>query len=142
MQYVCDGPSNKTWFRIETEAEAVLEARAMNHAVDKHFKMSYEQAAKSYVPPKTAAAFERSIGLKDHIKRVMPIFLTLRDREGKAHVTAMLPPGGRDDRNFRPIIVGPGNSDPYPQNVDDIRKLGQHYGLALDPARCFPYKRG
>ena len=46
----------------------------------------------------------------------MPIFLTLRDGEGTALVTAMLPPAGKDERAFRPIIVGASNSDPYPQH--------------------------
>jgi hypothetical protein len=34
MQFVCDAPP-KTWFRIETEGEAALESRAMDHAVEK-----------------------------------------------------------------------------------------------------------
>src|SRR5579859_6668311 len=33
MQYVCDAPDGKTWFRIETESEAQGESDAMNHAV-------------------------------------------------------------------------------------------------------------
>ena len=36
MQFVCDGP-NGTWFRIETEGEAIKESQLMNHAVEKHF---------------------------------------------------------------------------------------------------------
>jgi hypothetical protein len=71
----------------------------------------------------------------------MPLFLTLRDPEGKGLVTAMLPPKGQSDRAFRPIIVGFGNSDPYPEHGDAIRKLGEHLGLTLDPARCYPYRR-
>jgi hypothetical protein len=31
MQYVCDAPKGKTWFRIETEGEAVHESRLMGH---------------------------------------------------------------------------------------------------------------
>ena len=38
MQFVCDAPP-KTWFRIETEGEAALESRAMDHAVEKDFQM-------------------------------------------------------------------------------------------------------
>ena len=53
----------------------------------------------------------------------------------------MLPPSGRDDRSFRPIIVGPGNADPYPEQGDAIRALGQHYGITLERARCYPYRR-
>jgi hypothetical protein len=140
MQFVCDAPP-KTWFRIETEAEAALESRAMDHAVEKYFRQAYEQAAKTYVPPASSAFFERSIGLKEHVHRVMPVFLTLRDGEGKALVTAMLPPAGHDDRAFRPIIVGIANGDPFPEHGEAIRKLGQHVGLTLDPARCYPYRR-
>ena len=29
MRYVCDAPSGKTWFQIETEAEAALESALM-----------------------------------------------------------------------------------------------------------------
>jgi hypothetical protein len=141
MQFVCDAPPN-TWFRIETEAEAAFESRAMDHAVEKYFGQAYEQAAQTFVPPASAAFFERSIGLKEHIQRVMPVFLTLRDAEGKALVTAMLPPAGHDDRAFRPIIVGIANADPFLEYGGAIRKLGQHYGLTLDPARCYPYRRG
>ena len=72
----------------------------------------------------------------------MPIFLTLRDGEGKALATAMLPPVGQDAQSFRPIIVGHANSDPYPEHGEAIAKLAQHYSLTLDPARCFPYRRG
>lgn len=141
MQYICDAPAG-TWFRVETEGEATLESQAMNHAVEKHFQQCHERASKSYVPPASSRGFEQKIGLKDHIQRVMPLFLTLRDGEGKALVTAMLPPNGRDDKTFRPIIVGPGNADPYVEHNESIRKLGKHYGLALDPLRCYPYRRG
>ena len=142
MQFVCDAPPNKTWFRIETEGEAALESRAMNHAVEKFFKQAYEHAAKTYVPPRSAPYIEQNIGLKAHIQRVMPMFLTLRDPEGKALVTAMLPPLGKDERSFKPIIVGFDNSDPYPEHGDAIRQLGRHFGLTLDAARCYPYRRG
>jgi hypothetical protein len=141
MQYVCDAAPN-TWFRIETEGEASREARDMNHAVDKYFKQAHEQAAGTYVPPKSARSFEQNIGLKAHIQRAMPVFLTLRDREGKALVTAMLPPVGQDDKTFKPIIVGFENGDPYPEYGEAIRRLAEHFGLTLDPARCFPYRRG
>ena len=140
MQYICDAPPN-TWFRIETQGEAALESRDMDHAVEKYFRQCHEQATKSYVPPQAVSRFEQSIGLKDHIKRAMPMFLTLRDREGKALVTAMLPPAGRSDTAFKPIIVGAGNGDPYTDHGDAIRTLGEHFGMTLDPARCYPYRR-
>jgi hypothetical protein len=71
----------------------------------------------------------------------MPLFLTLRDNTGKALVTAMLPPEGKPDKSFRCIIVGKGNSDPYPAFGTAIHALGKHFGLTLDPERCFPYRR-
>lgn len=141
MQYVCEAPPN-TWFRIETEAEAGLESRAMNHAVEKYFKQAKEQATQTYVPPKSARYIEQNIGLNAHIQRVMPRFLTLRDSEGKALVTAMLPPEGMDERAFKPIIVGFENSDPYPEYNDAIAALAKHFGMTLDPTRCYPYRRG
>jgi hypothetical protein len=141
MRYVCDGPPPKTWFRIETEAEAALESRVMNHAVEKHFRQAHEQGIKSYVPPRSGRFIEQDIGLKAHVERVMPIFLTLRDGEGNALVTAMLPPAGRDDRALKPIIVGFANSDPFLEHREAIRMLGEHFGLILDPHRCYPYRR-
>jgi hypothetical protein len=94
------------------------------------------------VPPKSAAYIEQNIGLKAHIQRVMPRFLTLRDGEGKALVTAMLPPAGQDERAFKPIIVGFENTDPYLEYGDAIAALARHFNLTLDPARCYPYRRG
>ena len=140
MQYVCDAPPN-TWFRFETEAEAALESRAMNHAVEKYFQQARGQAANTYVPPKSAHYIEQNIGLKAHVQRAMPIFLTLRDGEGTPLATAMLPPAGLDERAFKPIIVGSSNSDPYVEHGEAIRKLGEHFRLTLDPVRCYPYRR-
>ena len=140
MEFVCDAPGSKTWFRIESEGEAMLESRAMNHAVEKHFRQAHDEAAKTYVPPRSGSFIEQNIGLKAHIRRHMPVFLTLRDREGKALVTAMLPPAGRDHRTFKPMIVGFANRNPYPEHGDAIRKLGEHVGLTLDAARCYPYR--
>ena len=44
MQYVCDAPKGKTWFRIETEGEAVHESRLMSHTVEKYFRREREKA--------------------------------------------------------------------------------------------------
>ncbi len=137
MQYVCDASPSTTWFRIETEGEAVLESRIMNHAVEKYFRQARDQAAQSYAPL-PGPFIEQDIGLKAHIRRVMPIFLTLRDPEGNGLATAMLPPSG-DDGGFRPIIVGFANSDPFPKYGEAIRRLGEHFGLTLDRSRCYPY---
>ena len=141
MQYVCDADTG-TWFRIDTPGEAALESSAMNHAVEKFFRDAYEKAAQSYVPPKSLAVIEQNIGLKAHIQNAMPIFLTLRDKDGSALVTAMLPPAGQDTKSFRPVVVGPSNADPYSVHGAAIAKLGAHFKLTLDPARCYPYRRG
>lgn len=139
MDYVCDAPEKKTWFRIETEAEAVAESEAMNHAVEKYFRRAEAKARESYQP--NTNAIERDIGLKAHLQRTMPQFLTLRDREGNPLATAMLPPRGEDDLSFGSIIVGPGNSDPYTEHGTAIEALGQHIHLMLSRERCFPYRR-
>src|SRR5690606_15409337 len=103
MKYICDAPNRKTWFRIETEAEAERESELMDHAVAKHFKRAREEAMKFYRPT-SERYIERDIGLKAHLERAMPLFLTLRDRDGNGLVTAMLPAGGRADPHFRIII--------------------------------------
>jgi hypothetical protein len=140
MRYVCDAPNGKTWFRIETEAEAAAESETMRHAVEKYFRKEQEKASASFQPI-SKVFFEQEIGLKAHVQREMPLFLTLRDGEGNPLATAMLPPGGREDRSFRPIIVGPGNADPYPEEGDAIRALAEQYGMTLERARCYPYRR-
>ena len=140
MQYVCDAGA-ATWFRIETLAEAVQESALMSHAVERYFRDAEEKAAKSYQPPPGARISEQNIGLKAHIKGSMPIFLTLRDREGTALVTAMLPPAGANLDQFRPILVGPSNADPYRDYPGAINVLAQHFDITLDPARCYPYRR-
>ncbi|HEX2590047.1 MAG TPA: hypothetical protein VHL34_01030 [Rhizomicrobium sp.] len=141
MKYVCDAPDRKTWFRIETEGEAAAESELMKHAVEKYFRREHEKAVQSYTP--TSSMFiERDIGLSRHVQNAMPWFLTLRDNEGTALATAMLPPGGKDDGGaFRIIIVGPQNGDPYPAHDASIAALGKHLGLLLEHDRCFPYLR-
>jgi len=140
MKYVCDALGEKTWFRIETEAEALAESEIMRHAVEKYFRKEQNKAAQSF-RPMSKVSFEQEIGLKAHIQREMPLFLTLRDDEGNPLATAMLPPGGGDDRSFRPIIVGPANNDPYPEQGEAIRALAQHFNIALERSRCYPYRR-
>ena len=141
MQYVCEaGP--KTWFRFETALEAAQESLLMSHMVEKFFQQAYDQAVAKYVPPPGLRETEKRIGLKAHVQKVMPLFLTLRDREGNGLATAMLPTGGKEDRGFRTIIVGPNNGDPFVEHAEAIKVLGKHFGLTLDPVRCYPYKRG
>ena len=140
MKFVCHAPGRKSWFRIETEAEAERESELMHHAVAKHFRREMDKAQASYRPTSTVF-IEQNIGLKAHVQREMPLFLTLRDSDGNGLVTAMLPPGGRNNPDFRPIIVGDGNGDPYPDHGAAIEALGGHFGLTLDRERCYPYRR-
>jgi hypothetical protein len=139
MLYVCDAPGRKTWFRIETEAEAEAEAALMRHAVDKYFLREIGRARESYRAPQGVAAMERDIGLKAHIARSSPLFLTLRADDGEGLATAMLPPEGRNQAHFRIIIVGADNADPYPAHGDAIAALAAHFGVELPRAACFPY---
>jgi len=139
MRYVCDAPDGATWFRLETEAEAEAESALMRHAVDKHFRRFQADARESYRAPKGAPSFEQAIGLKDHIARAMPLFLTLRADDGEGLATAMLPPEGRNQVNFRIVIVGPENADPYEEHDEKIEALAQHFGIELPREACFPY---
>src|SRR3979490_3456549 len=61
MRYVCDAPGGKTWFRIETEAEAVAESETMRPAVEKNFRKEQDRAAQS-LRPISKASFEQEIG--------------------------------------------------------------------------------
>ena len=138
MEYVCDAPHNRTWFRLLTEGEAIAESMEMRHAVEKHYRRERERAIDSF-QPNTSVFIEQDINKEDHIRRSMPWFLTLRDEEGKPLVTAMLPPRGKSGGGC--IIVGPGNADPYPEHGDAISALGDHFGLMLDRGSCYPYRR-
>jgi hypothetical protein len=141
MRFVVDAPNGKSWFRLETEAEAAQESQLMRHAVEKYFRLEREKAVRSHQPV-SKTFFEQEIGLKAHIQKEMPMFMTLRDQDGKAHVTAMLPPGGRTGAGTRIIIVGPANADPYLTEGEAIKALGDHFGLTLERDRCYPYQRG
>src|SRR5215208_4072449 len=129
MRFVCDAAGGKAWFRIETEAEAMRESELMRHAVEKHFRRAYEQAWQAYRPA-PGPFVEQDIGRAAHVRRTMPVFLTLRDGEGTPLATAMRPPrqrlqaAGRDDVAICPMVVGPGNGVPYPAHGDAIRDLG------------------
>ena len=140
MKFICDAPAGKSWFRIETAAEAAVESLAMHHAVEKFFLAEEDKAVRSYRSPQ-AGFIERDIGLKSHLLRSMPMFLTLRDAVGQPLATAMLPPNGRDTATFRPVIVGFANSDPYPAHGPAIEAVARHFLLVLGRARCFPYAR-
>lgn len=140
MQYVCDAPGRKTWFRIETDVEAAAESEMMRHAVEKYFRRERDAAVAKYKPV-TTAFIERDIGLNAHVLRTMPMFVTLRENDGTPLATAMLPPGGKDDGgDFRIIVVGPANGDPFAAQSDAIEALGKHFGLSLTRERCYPYQ--
>jgi hypothetical protein len=139
MEYVCDAPHNRTWFRLVTEGEAIAESMEMRHAVEKHYRRERERASEAF-HPNTSVFIEQDINKEDHIRRAMPLFLTLRDEEGTALVTAMLPPRGRGSGGGC-IIVGPGNADPYPEHGDAIKALADHYRVTLDRSSCYPYRR-
>lgn len=138
MEYVCDAPKDLTWFRLVTEGEAVAESEEMRHAVEKHYRREREKAAEGF-RPLTSVFIEQDIGKEAHIQRSMPQFLTLRNQDGQPLVTAMLPPKGRSSGTV--IVVGPANSDPYVNHADAIRALGDHFGMTLDRAHCYPYRR-
>jgi hypothetical protein len=140
MHYFCDAPRDLTWFRLISEAEAVEESRLMNHAVEKYFRRELDKAEASY-RPLSSVFIEQDIGKADHVLRAMPLFLTLRDQDGSAQATAMLPAPGQDPSSFRCIIVGPGNADPYDHYADAIRALSEHVRIRLDRAHCYPYRR-
>ncbi|MBL8549284.1 MAG: hypothetical protein JNJ73_04820 [Hyphomonadaceae bacterium] len=136
MKFVCDAPGGKSWFRLETEAEAEAESALMRHAVEKYFQRALAEARESYTP---GLGIERDIGLKTHIAKKMPRFLTLRADDGTGLATAMLPPEIGGGPHFRVIVVGAANSDPYPEHGDAIRALATHLGMRLPRSECFPY---
>lgn len=138
MEYVCDAPNDRTWFRLVSDAEAAAESADMRHAVEKHYRREREKAAESF-RPLSSSFIEQDIGKEAHIQRAMPLFLTLRNQNGEALATAMLPP--KSARGGTSIIVGSANADPYPDHADAIRALGEHFGLTLERAACFPYRR-
>ena len=131
MQYVCDAPGDKTWFRIETENEAALESQAMRHALENHFVQERQRAVAKYRARPALSGIERDIGLEAHVLRSTPRFLTLRDHEGTPLASAMLPPETQAAAQFRPTIVGPGYSDAYATHDGAIAALEKCFGLSL-----------
>jgi len=138
MQYVCDAPNKKTWFRIETEGEAMMEAEAMHHSLDYRFRHAREAAIGSYMPPAQLRPFERNIGLGAHIARTMPLFLTLRDNEGTPLATAMLPQSACGD--YPPSVVGPDYADAYRSEDGAIAALEKHLGRTLRRESYNPFE--
>ena len=139
MEYVCDAPGKKTWFRIETEGEATMEAEAMRHAVDNHFRHARLQAIAAYRPAATLRLIERDIALGAHVKRAMPQFLTLRDRDGTALATAMLPPAGKDADAYAPTVFGPNRGDAFATEGEAIAALEKHSGVKLQRGTSYAH---
>ena len=128
---------------LYTEANLILALQARRPRIAEtagRANREREKAVQSWRPERPNA-IERDIGLEAHVQQEMPLFLTLRDGEGNALTTAMLPPGGKDRGGFRIIIVAASNADPYPEQDAAIAALGAHFGLTLDRHRCFPYGR-
>ena len=136
MQYICDAPGKKTWFRIESEGEAMAEAEAMRHSLDYRFRHERAAAIASYKPSDKLRPFERDIGLGAHIARTMPIFLTLRDNEGTPLATAMLPQNCSEDAPCA-SVVGPEYGDAFRAEDAAIDALEKHYGVRLKRGRAF-----
>jgi hypothetical protein len=122
MKFVCDGPNGTTWFRVETEAKAERELALVEHAVAKHFRRAMDAATASYKPT-TSVYIEQNIGLAAYLQKASPLFLTLRENDGTALVTAMLPPQGEKQPGFHIIIVGAKNGDTYNGHQDAIVAL-------------------
>ena len=118
MRYVCDAPGARTWFRIETEEEACQESALMRHSMAQRFHLEMDKARQSFRPV-SAVFIEGEIGLKAHLLREMPLFLTLRDAEGAPLATAMLPQAACPP-SVRPIILGKGNIDPSMSYADAV----------------------
>jgi len=139
MQYVCDAPKGKTWFRIETEGEAAHESRLMSHTVE---NISAASGRRQSSPGVRSAQRDRA----RHRPRGP---CTARDaafphvarQGGQCTGYSDAATGGKDRGGFRIIIVAASNADPYPEQDAAIAALGAHFGLTLDRHRCFPYGR-
>jgi hypothetical protein len=141
MKFICDAPGGRAWFRIETEEEATQESAMMRHSIERYFRAEMDKARQNFRPP-SSVFFEQEIGLKAHLQREMPLFLTLRDDRGAPLVTAMLPQARAPERSVRSIVLAVGNTDPYMKYSDAIFALGRHLHLTLDRMRCYPYPPG
>ena len=61
MEYICDAPGDRTWFRLVSEGEAVMESEIMRHAVEKYFRREWQKASESF-KPLTSVFIEQDIG--------------------------------------------------------------------------------
>jgi len=131
MRYVCDASERLAWFRLETEGEAVSESVETHAGVAYFFREARRTALLSYRPRADLSFFERDIGLEAHIQRAMPLFLTLRDRDGTALVTAMLPPAGKDSGSHSIFVWGAGGVDPYESHALALQVLETKFDLSI-----------
>ena len=130
MQYVCDAPGRRAWFRIETEGEASLEAQDMGHSLDYFFRHERDTATRAYAPLRTLSFIERDIGLSAHLTRTMPIFLTLRESDGTAVASALLPQDP-DQLSIAARVIGPGDNDAFREQREALQALEKHLGKKL-----------
>jgi len=137
MRHICDAPDGNAWFRLETESEADWESVRMRHGLAERFRLERARAVRSY---RTGPApfSGRAITLERHIRIEMPIFLSLRGRHDEPLVTVMLAHANREHRDAEFVVVGKGNSDPYPAHGRAIDALADKLGIDLGRARCFP----
>ena len=131
MLYVCDAPDRTVWFRIETESEAFFESLSTQGAVAVFFGAEHSRAISSYRPHPGLPFIERDIGLEAHIQRKMPLFLTLRDREGTVLATAILPPGGKENAGYPVFVWGAAGVDPYESHAKALEILEKRFGVAI-----------
>ena len=131
MEYVCDAPGRKTWFRIESENEALVESETMRNSIEIQYESARRDAIRKYLPSPRLQSFERDIGLKAHLQRTMPMFLTLRDREGTPLANATLPPCGEYDGSYTGRVIGPNGTDALVSQADAVGALERHFGLAI-----------
>jgi hypothetical protein len=126
MRFVCDAAGRKTWFGIETEAEAARESELMRHAVEKHFRRAHEQASQAYRPRAGGPSFEQDIGRAGAHPPGHAGVPDAADGDGDALATRDAPAsagGGADNLVCSPMVVGPGNADP-------TRSTGRPYGTS------------
>ena len=140
MKYICDAPDGKTWFRLETEIDAEQESSLMDHCVVERFRRERARAIQNCRRQSTMSVGQ-DVGLERQVRVKMPIFLTLRDRAGAALVTAVLAHGTYEEPGAAFLIVGKGNSDPYPDHSAAIeastgRAASRSLEVALTGSPC------
>ena len=116
-------------------------SETMRHAVEKYFRKEQDKATQSFRPI-SKVYFEQEIGLKAHIQREMPLFLTLRD-DGRhaARYRDAAARAGATTAAFARSSSGPAMPIPIRSRAMRFARSAQHYGMTLERARCYPYRR-